>query len=628
MALSRALGCLFLGAVVAVHAQDDSLPEPPADPAPPVALPSDDLLHPLWESQGVSFEARREFDRGLLRTSLAWQDSLGSLLLEVLDTSALALNPAPRRLDGDHGLHAALSSSLWGGTGIFSWQQVAQIEGQFADRAALAGSHTRGRIATGWSRPWGNLRTGAWGGMLFERDDPAEGTLSLVPGAEPHHGTLATAIASLEAGWSDPEFAGSRGLVGHVQRDAGDADLREESGSLNGSWTAPLERFGSLGARGSIDALRRRSEVLGLDRDVVRREADLVWETGLARQEITLSTGIADTLALDYTGRVPGQDGWGTWVSSSLRGDLPAGWNHRHDLSWAWSDRRVLDIEGSQNDLERSQSSRDDHLRLSDTLGWRIPARSGLDLSLGWQRSLTRRRHPQNPVPGPSDRPDQDVSETGIGFGLRDSSFARDDKPSFSWTWLRRDEVYLRSVRSAETRRREGHRLAADAAFEPADKIRLEVGSIAREQRTSYRFDSTRDEGLMEWQADVALQEGPAARPNLRAWADYRLTWSGDLQGEDFAVERRTVLVKPGARLWWRPLAGLSVSPWIERWIETSKLWDGMEMADAPRQSEWRVALDTDYAKDAGRAHLSVVRVMSDPGTDDWRVLAEGGWAW
>lgn len=628
MALPRALGCLLLGAVVAARPSEDSVLEPPVEPAPPVALPSDDLLHPLWESQGVSFEARREFDRGLLRTSLAWQDSLGTLVLEVLDTSALALNPAPRRLDGDHGLHTALSGSLWGGSGIFSWQQLAQVEGQFADQASLAGSHSRGRVVAGWSRPWGDLRAGAWGGMLFERDDPAAGTLSLVPGEEPHQGTLATAVAALEAGWSDPLEPGRRAIVGHLQRDVGDADLREESGSLTGSWSAPMERFGSLGARGSIDALRRRSEVLGLDRDVVRREADIAWETGLAGQEITLSSGIADTLALDYTGRVPGQDGWGTWVSSALRGDLPAGFRHVHDLGWAWSDRRVLDIEGVQNDLERSQSSRDDHLRLSDTLGWRAGVRPGLDVSLGWERSLARRRHPQNPDPGPSDRPDQDVSETGIGFGLRDSAFARDDKPSFSWTWLRRDEVYLRSVRSAETRRREGHRLAADAAVEPADKIRLEVGTIAREQRTLWRFDSTRDEGLMEWQADIALQEGPASRPNVRLWADYRLTWSGDLEGEDFAVERRAVLLKPGARLWWRPVAGLAISPWIERWIESSKLWNGTEMADAPRQSEWRVALDTDWAKDAGRAHLSVLRVMSEPGTDDWRVLAEGGWAW
>lgn len=627
MAFPRALGCLLLGAATAVHAQEDSLQES-AEPAPPVALPSDALLHPSWESQGVSFESRREFDRGLLRTSLAWQDSLGGMLLEVLDTSALALNPAPRRLDGDHGLHTALSGALWGGEGTFSWQQLAQIEGQFADQASLAGSHTRGRVVSGWSRPWGNLRAGVWAGVLFERDDPSAGTLSLVPGEQPHSGTLATAVGSIDAGWSDSRANGRRELSGHLQRDAGDAALREESGSLSGAWSTRLERLGSIGARGSIDALRRRSEVLGLDRDVVRREADVAWETGLAGQEITVSGGVADTLALDYTGRVPGQDGWGTWASWALRGDLPAGLRQVHELGWAWSDRRVLDIEGSQNDLERSQSSRDDHLRLSDTLGWRTWFREGLDLSLGWQRSLARRRHPQNPDPGPSDRPDQDVSETGIGFGVRDSSLARGDKPSFSWTWLRRDEVYLRSVRSAETRRREGHRLAVDAAFEPAEKIRLEVGTIAREQRTLWRFDSTRDEGLMEWQADVALEEGPAARPHLRLWADYRLTWSGNLDGEDFAVDRRTVLVKPGARLWWRPLPGLSLSPWVERWIETSRLWDGMEMADAPRQSEWRAALDADWTRGAGRAHLSLVRVASDPGSDDWRVLAEGGWAW
>lgn len=628
MARPRALGCLLLGAVVAAHAQEDSLLEIPVEPAPPVALPSETLLHPLWEAQGVSFEARREFDRGLLRTSLAWQDSLGSLVLEVLDTSALALNPAPRRLDGDHGMHAALSGSWLGGTGLFSWQQVAQVEGQFADQASLAGSHTRGRIATGWSRPLGNLRAGAWGGLLFERDDPSAGSLSLVPGEDPHRGTLATGIASIEAGWSDPLAPGRREIVGHLQRDAGDAALREESGSLTGAWSTPLERFGSLGARGSIDALRRRSEVLGLDRDVVRREADLAWETGLASQEITLSGGIADTLALDYTGRVPGQDAWGTWTASVLRGDLPAGFRHVHDLSWAWSDRRVLDIEGSQNDLERSQSSRNDILRLADTLGLRSSFRPGLDLSVGWVRSLSRRRHPQNPQPGSSDRPDQDVSETAIGFALRDSTFGRDDKPSLSWTWLRRDEVYLRSVRSGESRRLEGHRLAADAAYEPAEKIRIELGTNAREQRTLWRFDSNLDDGLMEWQADIALQEGAALRPNFRVWMDYRLTWSGDLVGDDFAVERHAVLWKPGARLWWRPLAGLSISPWIERWIETSREWDGTAMVAAPRMSEWKTALDAELARGAGRARMSVVRVMSDPGTDDWRVLAEGGWTW
>jgi len=629
MGRARTLGTLLLGAAATLAAQDDSASPPVGTGSDaPVALPSDLDLHPVWDEQGLSLEVRHEFDRTVLRPGLAWQDSLAGVQVEVLDTSALVVNPAPTRLDGDLGLHLAVSRALSGGTGVFSWQQFAQIEGQFADSASLGGSHTRGRVLAGWNRPWGAFRAGGWTGILWERDDPSAGSLSLVPGTAPHRGVLATSVAALEAGWNRVDESHAAELVGHVQRDFGQVGLREESGSVHGRWSATDLAVGAVAAEGTIDAARRRSDVLGQDRDVVAREAGLAWSHPLWGQELSARTAWGDTLALDYTGRVPGQDAWGGSAGGGLAGDLGAGFFHQHDLAWSRGDRQVLDVQGVQGTLEKSQSSREDLVRLADTLGWRTDRLGGVRVQAGWVRSLDQLRHPENPDQGPADRPDQDVSETSVGLALRDSLFGRDDKPLFSWNWLRRDEVYLRSVRSGETRRREGHRLSVDLAYLPAERIRIEAGTVAREQRTMWRFDSTRDEGLMEWQGDAALQEGPATRPNVRVWLEQRLTWSGGLQGADFAVERRTSLWKPGAKVWWYPRAGFSVSPWIERWIETSRTWDGSVLAPDPRQGEWRLALDGEAEHGAGRAHLSLLRVLADPGLDDWRFSGEGRWTW
>jgi hypothetical protein len=55
----------------------------------PLLLPSDTLLHPAWEAQGLSLEGRHEFQRTLLRPGFAWQDSVGGGLLEVLDTARI-----------------------------------------------------------------------------------------------------------------------------------------------------------------------------------------------------------------------------------------------------------------------------------------------------------------------------------------------------------------------------------------------------------------------------------------------------------------------------------------------------------------------------------------------------------
>ena len=309
-------------------------------------------------------------------------------------------------------------------------------------------------------------------------------------------------------------------------------------------------------------------------------------------------------------------------------GDLGGGFFHKQDLSWARADRKVLDDLGDQGVLEKSQSSREQLLRLADTLGWRTERFGFLRIQAGWVRWLDQLRHPDNPAQGPADRPDQDVSETGVGFSVRDSLLSRDDKPLFSWTWQQTDEVYLHAVRSAETRRREGNRLSSDVGFLPVERVRLELGTVAREQRTTWRFDTTRNEGLLEWQWDAAMQEGPTARPNLRAWVEERLTWNGALLGEDFAVERRTVLWKPGAKLWWRPRAGWSLSPWVERWIESSMTWDGASLAADPDQTQWRIALDGDAEFKSAKAHLSCVRVLADPGNDDWRIEGEGRWTW
>lgn len=595
---------------------------------PPLVLPSDTVLHPSWASQGLSVDVRHEFDRTVVRPGIAWQDSLGGALVELLDTSCLVHNPTPSRLDGEHGLHLSLSRPLLSGTGVFSWQQLAQFEGQMADSSAIAGSHSRGRVLAGWERPWDAFRWGGWLGLLWEYSDPSVGNLSLVPDKEASRGATATAVGELEAGWSMSEIGLPREIATHVQRDQGDAELREESADLRARWATRETMLGHLLAEGTLDAARRRSEMLGFDRDLVHREASLTWGRGAFGQELSLRSFLADTASRDYTGRVPGEDSWGLGWNAGLKGVLPAGFSHRHDVQWGYSDRSVMDVDGHRGDLERSQSSENRMLLLADTLGWATGHLGGLRIQAGWQRSLAQNRHPENPEPGVSDRPDQDVSETGLGASLRDSALARGDKPLFSWSWLGRDEVYLRAVRSAETRRLEGHRLSFDLGLRPAQRVGLELGSNAREQRTTYRFDSTRNAGLMEWQWDCAIQEGPSARPNLRFWVEQRRTWTGGLEGEDFAVENRTILWKPGARTWWRLRKDWALSPWVEYWIENTRTWDGTRLAEDPRQTEWRIALDGDALFERGSAHASLQRILADPGTDDWRVSGEGRWTW
>jgi len=589
-------------------------------------LPSDDLLHPTWVEQGASVSVRHEFDRTILRPGFAWQDSLGNVVLELLDTATLLRDPSPARLDGDFGFHAAASRALAGGSGLFSWSQTGQIEGQFAREGALGGTRTRGQAVAGWNRPVGSFRLGGWGGLLWERLDPSAATPSLTVGEPAAEGALATSVFALEGAWDRSGETGDRWISAYLLRDAGAADLREESGAAQAVFQTT--RPWKVGVEAGIEALRRRSEVLGQDRDVVRRSVVLssTVEPGWG-QEIPLRVGLADTLALDYAGRVPGDDAWGVSGGAGLAGDLPWGFFHVQDLSAIRGDHGVLDVEGGQGELERSQSSEDRAVRLADTLGWRTEALGGLAAKAGWTRSLARRRHPQNPDPGVSDRPDQDLSETGVGASVRDSALARDDKPLLAWSWLRRDEVYLRAVHSAETRRREGHRLAADAAWSPVPGIRVEAGSVAREQRTRWRFDSTRDEGLMEWQWDAALQEGSARRPRGRAWVEQRLTWVGGLIGDDFAIERRSVAWKAGLRgwLWWK---GAHLSPWAERWSEVSSVWDGSRLGLEPGREEWRAALEGEAPVADGVVRLEVLRVLPDPGADDWRVTGEARWTW
>lgn len=592
-------------------------------------LPSDTILHPTWETQGASFEVRHEFLRTLFRPGFAWQDSVGGSLVEVLDTSRIVRNPAPTRLDGQHGLHVSVSKPFLSGTGVFSVQQLAQFEGQLSDSAALAGSHTRGRILAGWDKPWSAFRMGGWFGLLWERDDPASGSLSLDPGHPAHQGVTATALGSLEAGWSLSEEDLPREFAAHVQRDQGDAELREESANLRARWATREGNLGRILAEGALDASRRRSELLGMDRDVVRREASLTWLGNAFEQELSFSPRVADTAVLDYTGRIPGEDSRGWGLGTDLSGALPFGFEHRQVLDWNRSDRSVVDADGNRGDLEKSQSSMNHTLALSDTLGWSTADLGGLALRAGWLRSLGRSRHPENPEPGVSDRPDQDLSETGVGASIRDSLFARGAEPLLSWSWIGRDEVYLRSVHSAETRRLEGHRVSTDFAVRPARRIVFEWGGKAREQRTTYRFDSTRDAGLMEVQWDAALQEGPGERPNLRFWFEQRWTWIGALEGEDFAVENRALLWKPGARAWYRPSKVWSLSPWLERWVESSRTWDGSRLAAEPEHSEWRLAFDVDAVfGEAGEASATIQRILADPGTDDWRISGQGRWTW
>lgn len=616
---ARALHGLLLGAI-AVGAQENG--------GDPLALPSDTVLHPSWESQGLSLEVRHEFDRTVVRPGLAWQDSLGGALVELLDTSCLVHNPTPSRMDGEHGLHLAVSRSLLSGTGVFSWQQLARFEGQLADSLAMAGSHSRGRVLAGWEKPWNAFRWGGWLGLLWEYSDPSAGSLPLVPDEDAYRGASATAIGGLEAGWSVSEPDLPREVAAHVQRDQGQAELREESADLRARWATRETDFGRVLAEGVFDANRRRSEMLGFDRNLIRRDASISWTRPAFGQILSLRANAADTMSRDYTGRVPGEDSWGTGWGGGLEGALPVGFSHRHDLQWRYSDRSVMDIDGNRGPLEKSQSSENRILALADTLGWTTTRLGGLSLRAGWLRSLAQSRHPENPDPGISDRPDQDLSETGVGASLRDSALARGDKPLFSWTWLGRDEVYLRAVHSAETRRLEGHHLSFDIAIQPARRIGMELGSNAREQRTTYRFDSARDAGLMEWQWDAALQEGPKERPNARLSIEQRWTWSGGLEGEDFAVDNRAVYWKPGVRLWWRPTRRWTLSPWAEYWLETSRTWDGSRLASDPRQKEWRLALDADAAFERGAAHLSVRRVLADPGLDDWRISGEGRTTW
>jgi len=595
----------------------------------PLLLPSDTLLHPTWEAQGLSFEARHEFLRTLVRPGLAWQDSVAGGLLEVLDTARIVRNPAPERLDGQHGLHASFSLPLYAGTGVFSVQQLDQFEGQLSDSAAMAGSHSRGRILTGWNRPWDAWRIGGWAGLLWERDDPASGSLSLDPLEPAHRGLAATALGGIEAGWSVSEEDLPREVAAHVLRDQGDAGLREESADLRARWATREGALGRIFAEGVLDASRRRSELLGMDRDVVRREASLAWTGSAFEQELTLSPRAADTTSMDYTGRVPGEDSRGWGMGADLSGALPLGFEHRQTFGWNRSDRSVMDADGNRGDLERSQSSVDRVVVLADTLGWSTTALGGLSLRAGWLRSLSRSRHPENPDPGVSDRPDQDLSETGFGAAVRDSLLSRGEAPLLSWSWIGRDEVYVRSVHSAETRRLEGHRVSADVGIRPARRILIEWGGRAREQRTTYRFDSTRNTGLMEVQWDASLQEGPEDRPRTRFWFEQRWTWNGALQGDDFAVENRALLWKPGARVWYRPTRVWSLSPWAERWVESSRTWDGSRLVADPDQTEWRLAFDVEATfGETGEASASLQRIVADPGTDDWRFSGQGRWRW
>lgn len=591
------------------------------------ALPGDSLVVvPDTDSSRLAVSGDRELGRSFLRHRLEWLRQGDGWTFSLRDTSLFRLSGEPGAWSGESFLDAGWRRPPDSGFGFgASWKLWNRADGLGAPHASLAENAWRQLAVVRGTVGDSSWAAAASLGALAEQADPGAASQGIRYGEAPSSSLHAAGFWSLEGSWSGFESAPAR--VDASWSDlAGGSVLRQARVLFDGSIEASLAGEGRDTARleAWFDSTRNRSVHFLSDRADARRGARVAWVFPAGRQRLRVAAGWQRVVADDFADRVPDLERTESNWEIEFGGALPNGWTHRNvfyrrDEERAWRSSRTGDPLVDALNAARDARDRDEtgEFGLSDTLSWRTGRWGGVQVDLGLAQSLRSVRHPANAEPSTADRPDEDLSKRQWIVGLRSDFLAWGGRHFLSWTGLSQEDVFLRAVRSGESGERIENKLGLNLSLPVVDLARPQLRAWARELRDSWRFSPDRRVGLLEYGAQGGGEIGPADAPWLVAhWTRWR-TRTGSLVGEDFAPDRIQDVWQPEARgfLGWG--AAWTFEPWGRYQIERERSWSGIDWTES-RYSIARAGTDLSWSGDRTAVRVSVARVWSDPGVDDW----------
>lgn len=589
------------------------------------ALPLDSLFAvPATLEPGLSSRMETENDR-IQAGAKAMFQNFGDSSLVVWDTFLVRRDPTTDA-SGEKTIQALWSNGSFDASGKFLGRTggLGATTPSIAEHAWLVQGLGRWR----WSLD--SVKGGLLGGILSEAQDPGSITQPLEPGERAGSGGT-NAQAGLELAWHGGSEL-SPYLEGFVLQDLVPSQLRWSRAAFNAGASASIAGDGSdsLHLRIGWDTLRLRSSRISANLGEGNASGGADWTLRIGRQTWLLEGDWERSIHNDATCRSPGLERQSSLGAASVSSPIRHGISHGHRLELSFESRAwwTSPLAGTPDLWAGEDRKNDDEtrlLRLSDSLMWSTPDTSWT-ISVVIQQSLSEVRHPENETPSASDRPDEDLSVRMLTFMARSRRFAPADRPLASWTTVFQEDVFPRSSQSIRTSSRRENRLAGDVAVPVHDIFRPLAGLWAREQRNTWRFDSTRAGGLLDLGWSVGLESGPQESP----WATVRFSsWTiktGALLADAFAPDR----IQDD---WSLSLAGdapvtqeISVAPWGRWQLERSRSWDGTGWTAVDRSTTSRLGADATWTSETLVFSLGAGHQWNDPGIDSWIARGEAKW--
>ncbi|HOX50560.1 MAG TPA: hypothetical protein PKY05_03670 [Fibrobacteria bacterium] len=589
------------------------------------ALPLDSLFaSPQAVEPGISTRSETENDRITLGAKAMFRD-FGDSTLVVWDTVQLRQDPTTDA-SGEQTLHALWSSGRIDASGKFLGRA-----GGLGAASPAAGENAwliQGLGRWRWERP--QLDASLIGGLLAESQDPGSLTQPLEPGETAGSGGT-NVQGGLEASWH-----GTSDLAPFAEgfwiQDLLPSRLRWSRAGLATGAKTSVSGDGSDTLRLHLgwDTLRLRSSRLSANLGEGNAKAQADWSLRAGRHSWLLEGALERSIRNDATCRSPGLERRSSLGAVSLWSPLGRGASHAHRLELDLETRSwwTSPLAGSPDLWAGEDRKNDDEtrtLRLSDTLAWVSPDTSWT-ISGILQQSLAEVRHPQNESPLSTDRPDEDLSVRMFTLSVRSARFAPSDRPLAGWTTIFQEDVFPRASQSIRTSRRRENRLWGDVALPIHEVIRPLAGAWAREQRNTWRFDSSRAAGLLDAGWSVGLEAGPQASPWVAVRFSDGTTKTGAILPEGFApdrVQEDWIVSLTGEIPVWESLVA---HPWGRWQLERTRSWDGSAWMAPDRSTSSRAGSDAEWNSESLSISLGAGHQWNQPGMDSWIAHGEARW--
>ncbi|MEN9307621.1 MAG: hypothetical protein RL173_1553 [Fibrobacterota bacterium] len=600
------------------------------------SLPGDTLYAmDGFDSSRVQLVADRQQGRTLLRHRLALVRATDAWSLRVLDTSLFRYAGTPSVLSGETFLQTGWLQRPDSGWSA-SWRLWNRADGLNAPVASLGENAWR---QTGVLR--GSLGDSAWAtsfalGGLAERSDPGSASQGIRSDEPPARGVRGAGVWAWEGTWVGFSETPTR-VAAHWNDLLGGSELRQANIGFEGAVQASLtgNDRDTIRLEVSADSTRVRSDYFLFDRADAQRGARASWFLPAGKQSWNATGGVWKGVSRDFSGRNSGLTKNGIDVSVGVEG--PLAWGLRHsqifgrieeDRVWKSAPSGNLLVDEMSAAQDRRDRDRITELTLSDTLAWRTGNWRGLGVALGLSQSLRSIRHPSNSSPVPADRPDEDIARKQLSVLFKSDAVLWGDRPTFSWTTMTQEDVYLRAVHSFNSWSRDENRLALNLAVPIAEVARPNLAGWAREQRDSWRFQPGKRKGRLEFGATLGGEIGPVDAP----WASVQWTrWqvkSGAVVGGSFAPDQIQDVWNPEVRGFVRCNESLRFEPWSNLYLERVESWTGKNWSMGMRSRVLRSGADMVSESRQGGLALSVGHVWSNPGEDAWIGSLSARYAW